>query len=151
MIHSRDISYNLHKLVFLLDKISEQVLQAHLHMTFSQFRILMAIDCKEYITQKDIAGYWDMTDAAVSRQVEMLMDKKLIFREENTENRRQHILSLTALGKKSLGKAYNVLESKYEEIFSIIDQRERKIIAEGIQKLLEVICPGEEKTCTRRV
>lgn len=152
MIHSRDITYNLHKLVFLLDKISDQLLQENLQMSFSHFRLLMAMHSKDHLSQKDIAEYWDMTEAAVSRQVEMLIERKLIFIEENTENRRQHLLTLTSLGKKQLEKAYTILETKYEEIFAVINQRERKVMVEALHKLLKVICPGKgDGSCTRKI
>src|SRR5437867_4108440 len=124
MIHSRDITYNLHKVVFLLDKIADKALEQKLEITFSQFKILMAIDGEE-VCQKTIADYWDMTEAAVSRQIDLLVAKKIINRKENAENRRQHMLSLTKTGKQQLKSAIKLIDQKYEEIFQVIDQKER--------------------------
>ena len=147
MIHSRDITYNLHKVVFLLDKIADEVLEDKLGVTFSLFKILIAIDHKT-MSQREIADYWDMTEAAVSRQIELLLDKKLVEREENPDNRRQHVLKLSQTGRKMYDKGFKVLDEKTEEVFVVLDEREREVMTEGIHKLLKVICTkGGEVDC----
>ena len=139
MIHSRDITYNLHKVVFLLDKIADEILEEKLGMTFSQFKILIAIDHKT-MSQREIADYWDMTEAAVSRQIELLLDKKLVELEENPDNRRQHVLKLSQAGREMYDKGFKVLDEKTEEVFVVLDEREREVMTDGIHKLLKVIC-----------
>ncbi|MEO6509052.1 MAG: MarR family transcriptional regulator [Patescibacteria group bacterium] len=149
---TRNISYNLHKVVFMLDKIADKALSDHLAMTFSQLKILMAIK-NECVSQKDIAEYWDITEAAISRQVEILVGSGLISREENSKNRRQNILKMTKEGEIKLEEAFNVLDSHYDEIFKELDENEKKILVEGLHKLLKVLCTNKHTdpfiTCTK--
>ena len=143
MTLSRGITYTLHKLGFLMDKIGDTTLQKHFQMTFSQFKILIAINHKKDASQRDIADFWDMTEAAVSRQIEILMNKKLVARRENKENRREHLLNLTQSGLKSLDKATKLLDQEYGKIYSVIPLEEQKILVNNLDTLLQTICRGE--------
>ncbi len=144
MSTSRDITYNLHKVVFLMDKVADRVLEEHLKITFSQFRILMALD-SDAVSQKDIADYWDMTEAAVSRQIEILVSEKFVSREENEQNRRQNILKLTKKGEEYLQKAFKILDDTNAKVYETLDERERQVLVEGLHKLLKVICTNKNK------
>ena len=143
MIPSHQITYNLHKSVFLLDKLADRILRERLKMTFSQFRVLMAIGRKD-VCQKDIADFWDMTEAAVSRQIEILAGKKLITKKENAKNRRARIVSLTSSGEKLLQRAFTLIDGEYEEIYKDINQKERKVLVESLDKLLCSMCKNHQ-------
>ena len=143
MTYSQEITYTLHKLVFLMDKLGDQSLQKKVNLTFSQFRILMAVGYKENISQRDIADFWDMTQAAVSRQVEILIKKKLVSKKDNKENRREHMLNLTQQGEQLLVKATGVLDNTYQTIYSVIPQSEQGKMSQNLDKLLQAICNGK--------
>lgn len=140
VIHSRRIIYSIHKLVFLTDKIGDNLLQNRLQLTFSQFRILMAVEKTDDVCQRDIARYWDMTEAAVSRQIAILITKKFIARKENKKNRREYILTLTKQGTSQLEKACRILDIHFEAIYGVVTQIERKVLLESFDKLLKQIC-----------
>ncbi len=144
MANTQDITYNLHKVVFLMDKLGDKVLQEHLNLSFSQFRIIMAIS-NNAVSQKDIADYWEMTEAAVSRQVEGLLNDTMIKRVENPVNRRENILSLTKKGETYLEKSFFVLDKAYESIYEHLDEREREVLVGGLHKLLKVICTNKDQ------
>ena len=103
------------------------------------------------MSQREIANYWDMTEAAVSRQIELLVEKELILRDENPDNRRQHVLKLSKKGKEMYDKGFEVLDTKTEEVFAELDDKEREVMAEGIHKLLKVICIKGGRSEERRV
>jgi DNA-binding MarR family transcriptional regulator len=139
---NQHLTYSLHKLVFVLDKMADQALKEKIDLTFSQFKVLMAID-HQTVSQSDIARHWQMSDPAVSRQIELLVNKKLIEQDINQENRRQNQLKLTATGKKVLQKAEATIESKYEETFGSLTQKEKSSMAESIEKILSHLCPNQ--------
>ena len=143
MTHSREITFTLHKLVFLMDKIGDQSLQKNVNITFSQFRILLAINHKENLSQRDIAEFWDMTQAAVSRQVEILIKKKLVTRKDNKDNRREHVLNLTVEGENLLTKASVALDTEYHSVYKVISEEEQSIMSRNLDKLLQTICNGK--------
>src|SRR3989344_4117478 len=141
---SQNLTYSLHKLVFLMDKLADRVLRDKLGLTFSQFKILMAIDHRD-ACQKDVAKFWDMTEAAVSRQVDLLLQKKLIVKTENSGNRRQFLLKLTGVGDKLLTKSFKLVDDKYDEIYSHVDQKKRKILADALATYLGFLCQNYDK------
>jgi DNA-binding MarR family transcriptional regulator len=127
-----------------MDKIADKVLDSKLHISFSQFKVLMAIDSKT-VCQREIAEYWDSTEAAVSRQIEILVKENLISRKENVENRRQNLLVLTKKGKEILETGYKALDKSNEKMYTVLDERERTVLVEGLHKLLKVICTDKTK------
>jgi len=141
---TRDITYNLHKVVFLMDKLADKVLAEKLAVSFSQFKVLMAIDHKT-VCQKEIADYWDTTEAAVSRQIEILVNEKLISRKEDSENRRKNILMITKRGGEILEKGYKVLDDANAVLYDSLNLDERKILVEGLRKVLNKICKDKTK------
>jgi len=140
MTPNRQISYTIHKVVFLMDKLADHALQETPEITFSQFRILIAIGRTNELTQKKIAEYWDMTEAAVSRQVENLQKKKLITIHENKHNRRQHLLRLTQAGRSRLEKAFETVEKAHEKLYRDLTKEEKKIFIDVLNKILHTIC-----------
>ncbi len=143
MINSLQITYTLHKLVFLMDKLADTTLRQEVKLTFSQFRILMAVGYKKDISQRDIADFWDLTQPAVSRQVELLMKKKLLSRRDNKENRREHLLNLTSAGEKILSQASQILNDTYSSIYKIIPKEEHGVILRNLDTLLQSMCSGK--------
>lgn len=139
-IHSRDIFYSAHKAVFVIDKIADKILQDNLNLTYSQFRILAAIKRNPDVSQKDIADYLDMTEAAVSRQIEFVVKREFVKKTENKKNRRQSVLALTSLGINQLQKAFKTLDAKFEEVFGVINPKEREVLSTAFSKLLKVVC-----------
>ncbi len=139
-MQTQQITYSTKKLVFLLDKLAERVLQEKLDLTVSQFRMLMAINYKKGLSQKDIASFWEVSEAAVSRQLENLKDKGLIISEKNKNNRRENILKLTKKGHDHLEKASKLIDSKYEQIYKAISQKEKEVLVGSLEKLLAEAC-----------
>lgn len=144
MKNARELTYALHKVVFLLDKLVDQALEEELGITFSQFKIIMAIDYNT-VCQKEVATFWDMTEAAVSRQVELLLASKLLLRKENEENRRQYHLTLSEKGKRVFDEGFKVISETYDEYYVLLTETEHRILLESLTKLLNGICKGNDK------
>ena len=139
-ISSREIGFRIHKLVFLIDKTTDKILNTQLKITHSQVIMMHAIKHRGEVSQRDIAKYWQMTDAAVSRQVEILTKKGFIKLWQNPKNRREHILSLTSEGQEYLEKSFKVLDKKFEELFHVLSHEERTRLIESLDKLLLKLC-----------
>ena len=75
---SKGIVFKIHKVVFLLNKKTNKVLNDNLDITLSQFFILMAVDKNPNKAQRRIAQMLKHSPAAVSRQIENLTKEGLI-------------------------------------------------------------------------
>ena len=146
MTFINDMNIKLHKTVFLMDKQADKVLRDTFTVSASQFRILMAIDHKSDISQKDIADYWEMTEAAVSRILNPLIEKKLIIRSENIHNRSKNCLKLSKSGLEILKNGIKTVDRSYEELYATLNQTEKKAFDIGLNKLLVKLCPKEGKS-----
>jgi len=137
---NRNFTYSIHKVVFLLDKLADRMLNKSLGLTLAQFRILLALHHQGEVSQKQIARFWEMTEAAVSRQTEILFKHKLVSRKENSENRREHILKLSNAGHALLTKALKIWDAESGRIYKSLDAGEIVTISKSLEKLLAVLC-----------
>jgi len=135
-----DINRNLHRLVFTMDKMAEDLLHKRFGLTFSQFRMLMGVEKGKLSCQAHIAQFFGLTPAAVSRQIDILAEKKLITARTNSKNRREHVIRLTVKGKHWTTEAIELLENQFNQFFNILNKNEQKSFAENIQKLTNKFC-----------
>jgi len=138
-----DINRNLHRLVFSMDKMAEELLSAHFDVTFSQFRMLMGVEKGKLTCQSHIAKFFGLTPAAISRQIDLLTEKKLIVSKTNHENRREHILELTKKGKGATKKAIELFDHQFQKAYSVLTPHEQELFAGNLQKLTEQFCTSK--------
>ena len=131
-----EIVKDLHRLVFLMDKIADHLLQKNLHLTFSQFRILVSVLKHDKPTQADIAKLLDISPAAISRQIELLSSKRLILSSRSSKNHREHPLQLSPLGKAQISKAIDIMGGSFQSIYEVLGDKEQKATAGSISKLI---------------
>ena len=110
-----------------LDRISSLSLRKKMGFGISHFRILYVLNFKKEMNQRDIADYWDVTEASVSRQVNILRQKGLVEKKPSTH--------LTVKGKKALDDALAHATAAFEEVFEKITEAERKHAVTILEKL----------------
>lgn len=133
---SKEVGIKVHKLACLLDRLAADTLSEKIGLTFSQFRILMVLKRHGEFSQKKIATFHGLTEAAISRQIDILLKKGLLERSENKENRREHILKLTSQGRQFGERAAAALENRFDAIFSKLPEKEREGFHQGLEMLL---------------
>jgi DNA-binding MarR family transcriptional regulator len=136
----------IHRFVFLLEKLADQALQKEAELTFSQCMILVSLGNNPHCSQRSIARCRDLTQAAVSRQVESLNQKKLILRKENAQNRREHVLTLTPLGEKKLAQGAAIIQRTFDDVFKDISTAERMQLEKTVDRLLQGVQDCKEKS-----
>ena len=104
---NQELGYYLHKTVFLLDKVAEQSLRKSVHIGLSQFLILLAADQQSdlALSQQEIADHLAINKAAISRHVDSLVNRELLIRKANTDNRQSNAILITDRGIQLLRKA----------------------------------------------
>jgi DNA-binding MarR family transcriptional regulator len=132
-------AFKIHRLAWGLTRIAGKAIQDEMGMTFPHFMIMAVVNFKPECTQKSIAQKRHLTEAAISRQIEHMVDKGLITRQENSKNRREHILALTESGKEQLGRAFGIVKAKMEEKFAILNREEGRQLEQALDKLLKVV------------
>ena len=130
----------LYRFAFLLERKADQALQEKLGLSFSQCMILRSLRLNPECSQQCIAKCRDLTQAAVSRQVDALKAKKLIARRENEKNRREHMLSMTAKGAAALDEALKIMQRTFDAAFKPVAAGDREQLEKTLDLLLEDIC-----------
>jgi DNA-binding MarR family transcriptional regulator len=129
----------LHMLVHIMDKDVDKSLTAGLGVSFAQFFILANIQvCKESLrNQVNLSKIMDITQAAISRHIKIMMEKGWVSTIINPTNRRENILELTNQGhkiyKQSLDHVNCMCDSLFENI-SLSEQQQLQLI---LTKLLK--------------
>jgi DNA-binding MarR family transcriptional regulator len=147
---SKEITYKIHKAVFLLDKLSDQILQDRLNLGFSQFLVMMVLAGQSKVPQKYVAAQLDQTQAAVSRQIDILADLGYVSRERNPDSRREYVLSLTKSGLKVYRQGFEAIDQRFDKLFDIWSKAEKTNLLSALGKLVrEIKARGSEEICGR--
>ena len=133
----RELAYRIHQAVFLLDKALDKALQGRIGLGLSQFLVLKALVDLPHVPQKHVAAALDQTQAAVSRQVDILDGLGLVSRAQNPDNRREYVLALTKAGKARYAKAVLAMDAVLNETFRVLGNVEKGRILESLDRLLD--------------
>lgn len=137
---TNNIGYLLQRLAFCLNRQSDKVLQEELGIGFSQFKILMILQWRPNVQQKQIADNLGQTEASISRQIKLLKDDGLLATEINPNNKREHITKPTPRGIKMTEKALDVLNSYHRPMFAKLDAKQQQQLHEGLSVMYEYAC-----------
>ena len=137
---SNTLSYLLQHTAGLLAKQNEQVLQEHLRIGLSQFKILRVLQTKANITQREIASTLAQTEASISRQVKLMLDDGLLSSTVSPTSRREHVVVPTAKGIKLTEAALEILHTYNQPTFEILGDHDQKQLLELLGKLHDHIC-----------
>lgn len=106
----QDLLYAVTKLGNNYTRLTDQVLRERLSVTYAQFSVL---DCirRGANNASILSGQLGKTEASISRQVHILQAKGLLERNNNEDDDRYKILSLTDQGFDSVNTCYKVIDS----------------------------------------
>lgn len=145
---SKEVTYKIHKAVFLLNKLSDQILQDRLNLGLSQFLVMMVLAGQSKVPQKFVATQLDQTQAAVSRQIDILVDLGYVSRDTNPESRREYVLSLTKVGQKVHRQAFEAIDERFDKLFGIWTKSEKSNLLGALNKLImEIKTKGSTAIC----
>ena len=116
--HKIDPSFLLQELTEkLTDHFDRQLLQDY-GLTFSEWRLLFAVFlAQENPTQEEVAMHAQKSPAAVSRQLNILVEKGLVQRSDSKKSKRIKLVKMTKQGKNVFNKSVLVVGKISKDIF----------------------------------
>lgn len=129
------VTSGIHRLVAWMDKEADYLLRSNFNLSYTQFLVMCMVEDYEFASQRKIAECLNLTEAAISKQVDILYQGNFLIRKENPTNRREHILSLTETGLESLKKAKMYLDQKLQEMFVVLSDTEEQHLNNALEKL----------------
>jgi DNA-binding MarR family transcriptional regulator len=148
--HRHPLVVKIRKTAFVMDKIAGRTLTEKFGMSFSQFLILATLAHHPSATQKAIAEARDVTEAAVSRLVDQLRRSGKLRRVKNPKSRREHILTLTPEGRRTLAKAGKVVEKRLDAYFAPLTAEERRVMEGAFDKVMAAFHADCERSAAKK-
>lgn len=145
---ANNLTYLIQHLSAVLGKQSDQVLREQLGIGLSQFRILMVLEWNPRVSQRSIADALGQTEASISRQLKVLINKGLLVSKRDPNNRRKHITAPTPLGMQVTEAATAMLRRSFGREFAGVGDDHLLQLVAGLQRLHAAVCkPGKAGAC----
>ncbi|GAC1388126.1 MAG: hypothetical protein NVS1B7_7470 [Candidatus Saccharimonadales bacterium] len=140
MYPNNNIGYLLQHLAAVLSKQSDQALQEQLGVGLSQFKILMALQYHPQMQQRQIAEALGQTEASISRQIRLMVDKGLLESRVSPDSRREHITTTTSRG-------VTLTSAARETLSNYLDPMMKLLTADQQQNLLDILTIMHKHCC----
>lgn len=131
--------YNVYKFQTFMDRLMDEELRKNLHITRSQYFVLLGITQESLCTQRTVAGILGISDVAVSKQLTLLERAGYITRETILWDKRSTQIIITKKGITTLTSASKKLQQLFESIFG----KKQKELVLGmdteIKKMLDLL------------
>jgi len=98
MTSTSTLTYELHRLVWTLDKYADKYLQTKFQLSFSRFHVLAVLHGSNKITQHQIAEALMISDAVISRMIGDLAQTGYVEITKHPSHGRKHVVELTKAG-----------------------------------------------------
>lgn len=125
----------LQQVAVTLHKQSDQILQERLGIGLAQFKLLTILEQTPHIEQRTLATQLEQTEASISRQMKLLLEKGMVISYVNPNERRVHLAALTPKGVKLVEAARGVLEGYYQPLFASLGSKEQEQLAASLTSL----------------
>lgn len=135
------VAAKLHHAVFLLQKQADTLLLQQHSISFMQAMILNIVKHHPDTTQHYIGQCTRFTPGAVSRQIEVLVEKGYVTRSIQKDNRRAQSITLTDGGAALVEEAFVSLNNQLLHSFSNIGEEEQLKLEQMINHLIEMVDP----------
>ncbi len=122
----QQLSWQFHKISFLLEKTADEALKRQLGIGFAQYKVLEAVNHNTLARQNTVAEMLDQTEASISRQVRILEKKGLINITDVMGNRRAKELSLTTVGDEMVRNAGETIEVAQAKFFTNVSRNDQQ-------------------------
>ncbi len=128
--------WQIHRLAFLLEKRSDDVLKEQLDIGFAQYKVLEAINQNALAKQNMLAVMLDQTEASISRQIKILQKKGLITVVSVMGNKRAKELSLTRVGEGIVNEAQSLIDISQAQIIGGLSYQEQRLFQELFERMI---------------
>ncbi|MFA6095010.1 MAG: MarR family transcriptional regulator [Candidatus Paceibacterota bacterium] len=118
-----------HAFVMVFEKVMSKVFEKETHISLSQFFVLAVIHHIPQTSQKQISEIRNLTEAAISRQVELLEKGGFITRIKKVGNKREHVLALTEKGEQEYTHDMNLVDKHVGDTFSFLTKKEEALLS----------------------
>lgn len=122
-----------------IDAEIEQVLNEGFDITLADFQTLLPIAVLTTCTQKDVALFNLVSEAAVSRKIQELIRRGLVKKKRDKNDTRKSLLSLTTKGSLLVVKIQSRVVKRMEQVFAQLPKNARREVSDGLQIMIQLL------------
>ena len=130
---------SLHQLTFVLQQLTNELLESEVKVGLSQVRIMSALDTSMAYSQHGVAIKLRQTEANISRQLQTMKRQGLVNIKRNPKDKRQREVILSAKGKRTYDTALRLLNAQQKDLLRLLNSEEIKAFNHAVDNLLKAI------------
>jgi DNA-binding MarR family transcriptional regulator len=111
----------------------------HLELTREQMRVIFLLFFKDRASPGEVAGSFGVPKANVTSVIDRLVGKGLVSRQENPQDRRGYILSLTEEGKSQVERLWEVRIARFKRVLDRMTEEALDSVRCGLEALLAAL------------
>lgn len=125
--------------VLMKRKLSEAFKKEGYHITIEQWTILNALWKNEGLIQTELAQKTFKDKTNLTRILDKMERDGLVKRNKNPNNRRAYKITMTENATELFQKLIPIARDNNEEMFDLLDAKERKLLVQSIAKIIKQI------------
>ena len=133
----RFLTYRLHLISKLTDKASSDAYMNELGLPVGAARCLAAIGSFAPLSIKELATHANLNKAQASRATQALLAQGYVFKEDNEQDARGVVITLTPSGQAIWQQIMQILERRNKEVFGGLTEKERQQLGTILDKLIK--------------
>lgn len=131
------LTYRLHIVNKLSERVSSERFQAKLGITLPEARLIAAVGSFGPFSVMELARHANLDKSQASRAADALMRRGLMRRDASEEDGRLVLVSLTPEGRALYRRVMPIARKLNTDIFASLDERERNALDHILDKLIE--------------
>jgi len=135
-ILNRTLTYRLHLLHKISDKVSQRAYLSEAGLSLSDGRCLTTVGTFEPLSINDLARASNLNKGQASRAAQSLVDLGLARKENHPEDGRGVVLSLTPEGRRLWKITMDMVRRRNQEIFGCLSVAEQSQLSELLDRLI---------------
>ncbi|WP_346855091.1 MarR family transcriptional regulator [uncultured Draconibacterium sp.] len=116
-------------------KLKESFMENNLDMTVEQYIFLRLIANRDNLIQQELADHFQKDKSLILRQIETLLDRKLVERKTDESDKRKKNLILTEKGKETVALLSSISKKVSNDLLTGITESEQKVFISVIEKI----------------
>ena len=132
----RFLSYRLHQVSKITDRVSSDAYATELGLAVGEGRCLAAVGHFAPLSVVELAARANLHKGPASRAVQALVERGLVSKHASATDGRGVVLSLTPAGRKLWARVMALIERRNEEIFGCLNASERKQFGAMLDRLI---------------
>lgn len=108
-----------------------------LELTMPQLKVVLLLFLNERARVSEIAAALDVSMATASGVVDRLVDREILARESDPEDRRVVICRLTGRGQNMIAGLWQLARDRAKELLKALDQAQLRLVMEALEALVK--------------